>query len=116
MSNSFFQQYKDGVSILYENDSILDSQYKYSRALGVQSDGNILCFKKSGQWPGFKFLLSFEPSVWYSLIAALLVLTVVKTITQMNGLNQLGANFWSFFSTSFGGGGVEKMPCTNIHK
>ena len=103
MSRSFFDQYKTSMSKFYDNDtSNIGSQVKHSRTVGFYSEGNIMCWKKTGQWPGFKFLLSFEPLVWYSLIAALLLLTVIKTITGMKGLSQLGANFWSFFSLSFG--------------
>ena len=114
MSNILYGQHKENMNVDYESDEVMDQKFKMSRSLGIISEGNILCWKKSGQWSAFRLFYTFEPFVWYSLLITLLVLTSVKAIHEKKSLSQFSNNFWLFFATSFGHQMFEKQK--SIHK
>ena len=76
--------------------------YKYSRALGFDSEGHMLSAKLPGVWPMFKFLNSFEPMVWFSLFTALIMLSIIKSIENKSKISEVLDNFWIFFCFLFG--------------
>ena len=98
MTNTFFEGLRDVILDTYDRSYNI----KFSRALGIVSEGNILCWKLPGQWSRFKFLTSFEPIIWYSLITTLFVFGLIVTLKEKISLSQLSDNCWKFFSSIFG--------------
>ena len=102
-SSSYFERAREiEFAEVYESDSVGNGSFKMSRALGFQSEGHICSWKMPGEWSSYKFVYSFEPIVWYSVIATLIAFAIIKTMEDRKGFRQLSEELWGIFSNPFG--------------
>jgi hypothetical protein len=75
--------------------------FKYSKPLGIISEGHILSAVKPGIWPKLKFFLSFETNVCISLIASLILILLFKALV-VKSLTEFFPNLWELIASMLG--------------